>query len=321
MKRLFLFLMVLVFMGSVFFMGAPDTAEAKAKATKPAEDKSVINIDSMIGKSVSQIVKTYGKQARIDPTEYGFQWYVYNKNYKRFMMVGIKDNTVVAAYCNSKYLLSQNFIKLGVTRSAVRKKLGEPIVCIQQGNTIYILPNTDQKDVFEINGYYLTVYYDQFNKYKVTSVLMIKKEYEDALMGKSVSLTKAMITAYSKESIDLVNSMRVRNNLNVLKEDSKTDKLALYRSTDMRDRNYFSHYTPEGRSPAYIAKTMGIKIRALCENIACGHRTAISAFEAFMNSKGHRKNVLYGKVKMIGTGTAYGGDRSVLVTYILLTKK
>jgi uncharacterized protein YkwD len=318
MRRLFLSLLALIMVGSVFMIAYPVTAEA---ATKAKENKSVINMDTLIGKNISVITKAYGKQQRIDESEYGFKWYVYNKNYKRFMMVGVYNNTVVAAYCNSPYLLAKGFIKLGVNRTAVRKKLGEPITCVQQGNTIYVLPNTDQKDLYDINGYYVTVYFDKYDKYKTTSVLFIKKEYEDTLMGKTVSLTSAMITAYSKESVDLVNSMRARKGLSILKEDSQANKLALYRSTDMRKRNYFSHYTPEGRSPAYVAKSLGIKIRTLCENIACGHRTAVSAFEAFMNSKGHRANILYKNVKLVGTGTAYGGDYSVLVTYSLMTKK
>lgn len=320
MKRLFLFILAAFFTTSLVWAVNTPVAEA-ARRKKVVKATPVINIDSIVGKSINEITAAYGKQSRVDESEYGFKWYVYKKDYKRFMMLGVKDGQVVAAYCNSQYLFAQGFIRLGMTRGAVRGQLGEPITTMQRGNDIYVLPNTDQKDIFLIDGYYFTVYYDAFDSFKVTSILKIKQEYEDQLFSNKIELTPGMLEAYSDESIDLVNSMRARKGLKILKEYNKANELALFRSTDMRDRNYFSHYSPEGKSPAYFAAQQGIKIRSLCENIACGHRTAISAFEAFMNSKGHRNNILYKKVKQMGAGTAYGGDRSVIVTYILLTKK
>lgn len=88
----------------------------------------------------------------------------------------------------------------------------------------------------------------------------------------------------------------------------------------MAKRRYFSHYTPEGRSPAYLAKKRGIRFRFLCENIARGHRNAVSAFEAFMNSKGHRENILHSKVTNIGAGVTVASDNTVYVTYTMLQK-
>ena len=320
MKRLFLFVFAAVFAASLVLAVNTPVAEA-AKKKKVVKAAPSINIDAIVGKNIGEITAAYGKQSRVDESEYGFNWYVYKNDYKRFMMLGVKDGQVVAAYCNSTYLSAQGFIRLGVTRDSVRNQLGDPITTMQRGNDIYVLPNTDQNDIFLIDGYYLRVYYDAFDSFKVTSILKIKQEYEDQLFGKKIDLTPGMLKAYSNESIDLVNSMRARKGLTILTEYGKANELAMFRSTDMRDRGYFSHYSPEGKSPAYFAAQRGIKIRSLCENIACGHRTAISAFEAFMNSKGHRNNVLYKKVKQIGAGTAYGGDRSVIVTYILLTKK
>jgi len=325
MKRLFSCIIAFIFaLGLVFIANTP-VAEAKAKvksSKKVVKSTAVMNIDDMVGKSIDEVIAANGKQNRVDESEYGFKWYVYNSDYNRFMMLGVSDGQVVAAYSNSKYLLAQNSIKIGITRATVRSQMGDPVTSVQKGNNIFVLANTDQKDIFEVDGgYYITVFYDKYDKYKVTSVMKIKKELEDEQLGKVVKLTPAMIEAYSDESLDLVNSIRARKGLSLLTYDSKAEKLANFRSTDMRDRNYFNHYSPEGNSPAYYAKKMGIKIKSLCENIACGHRTAISAFEAFMNSSGHRKNILYTKIKQMGAGTAYGGDRSVIVTYILLTKK
>jgi uncharacterized protein YkwD len=318
MKRLFLYLLVFATVFTLVFSASFGMTDASAKAKVKSEP--VINVDKLMGADLESVTAEYGKQQRIDPSEYGFQWYVFNKDYNRFMMVGVEGGKVVAAYCNSKYLLSQGSIKVGMTRSSVRKKFGDPVTSVRSGNTIYVFPNTDKKDIFLVDGYYVYFYYDAFDSYKVTSVLEVKKEYEAAMIGKAVKLNASLASAYSKQSMDLVNSIRARRGLSKLAYYDKAASLAQYRSNDMRNRNYFSHYTPEGKSPAYFARKRGLKFRTLCENIACGHRNAISAFEAFMNSQGHRKNILY-RVKQIGVGTAYGGDRSVIVTYILLTKK
>jgi uncharacterized protein YkwD len=322
MKRLFLYLLVLVTVFTSALTADIGTADAKAKVKGKAKVSSTatIDMDKLIGAEIGAVTAEYGKQQRIDPSEYGFDWYVFNKDYNRFMMVGVDGGKVVAAYCNSEYLLSQNYVTVGMTRTKVRSKFGDPVTTIRSGNTIYVFPNTDKKDIYLIDGYYVYVYYDVFNSYKVTSVLEIKKDYEDKMIGHTVKLNSALTDAYSAQSVDLVNSIRARNGLSTLSYFGQAASLAEYRSKDMRDRDYFSHYTPEGRSPAYFARKRGMKYRTLCENIACGHRNAISAFEAFMNSRGHRKNILY-NIKQIGVGTVSGGDRSVIVTYILLTKK
>jgi uncharacterized protein YkwD len=118
--------------------------------------------------------------------------------------------------------------------------------------------------------------------------------------------------------VDLINSIRVRSGLKKLAVNSLDAQLAVSRSTDMRDRDYFSHYTPapENLSPSDQAKSMGIKYSSLGENIAYGDHNAILAHEAFMNSAGHRSNVLKAKYTKIGAGVACGGSRYVLLTDI-----
>lgn len=154
----------------------------------------------------------------------------------------------------------------------------------------------------------------------MTSVMIIKREYEEKLLGKPLQPSFDMLLAYSRQSVDLVNAIRTRRGLRRLSVARKISDFALSRSNDMVFKHYFSHYTPEGYGPAYLARKKGLKFRYLCENIAKGHKNAVFAFEAFMNSKGHRDNILNNKVRQIGTGTAYRDDYSMVVTYIMLRK-
>lgn len=309
MKRLIFVVCALAFIlaqGIVF----PATAEA---AAAPAKIKS-LDTNSLIGMPVGALTARYGKPARVEPSEYGFQWYVYNRDYKNFFMAGVKDGQVVASYSSAKTLNYRGLFKLNSTRSAVRAKLGNPVSYIRSGNTISILSSANQRDYFDAGLNYVVVFYDTIKGGKVSSILIVPKESETAALGNCIELTPELLNAYSRITVDLINASRSINGLRTLKSNAKVSKLALARSTDMRDRDYFSHYTPENVSPFTQARRMGIKYRSMGENIAYGNHNAIFAHESFMNSSGHRKNILKSSYRYVGTGTAYGSSRYVLLS-------
>ncbi|ANN21484.1 serine protease [Amycolatopsis orientalis] len=101
--------------------------------------------------------------------------------------------------------------------------------------------------------------------------------------------------------IDLVNSERADAGCSPVSNESHLAAAAQGHSDDMSERNYFSHTTPEG-------VTFDQRIRAAgydkpgAENIAKGQSTAAKVMEAWMNSEGHRANILNCKLKKIGVG-------------------
>ncbi|MCP6429200.1 CAP domain-containing protein, partial [Klebsiella pneumoniae] len=80
--------------------------------------------------------------------------------------------------------------------------------------------------------------------------------------------------------------------------------LARNYAQDMLNRNYFSHYSPEGQSPFDRMKQAGITYSAAGENIAI-NRTVQQAEAAFMNSSGHRANILNSTYTKVGIGIAF----------------
>lgn len=285
-----------------------------AEPAKPA----IIKLDagSFIGMTEETLVTAYGSPARVEPSEYGFQWYVYNGDYKNFFMAGVQNGSVVGFYTNGKTLTYNGQFALNSTKDAVRAVLGKPMSYIRQGNTIFILNTPKQKDYFPVGDNYVIVYYDTVKDGKVTSIQIVPKALEDSAYLSHPALTADLEAAYQRLSVDLINAIRVRSGLRALKTDNLDTKLAVSRSQDMRDRNYFSHYTPQKVSPFTQAKRMGIKYKSMGENIAFGNHNAIITHEAFMNSSGHRKNVLKSVYTKIGAGVAYGSKRYVLVTNI-----
>lgn len=118
---------------------------------------------------------------------------------------------------------------------------------------------------------------------------------------------QSQISAFEMRVIDLVNQERAKVGLKPLKADIPLTKGARMKSQDMRDKGYFSHTSPTYGSPFQMMTKLGIKWSAAGENIASGYRTPESVMQGWMNSPGHKKNILSTKWTKIGVGYAKGG--------------
>ncbi|OXS60084.1 spore coat assembly protein SafA/uncharacterized YkwD family protein [Bacillus sp. V-88] len=128
--------------------------------------------------------------------------------------------------------------------------------------------------------------------------------------GQSLNIPGANATAesYTYEVVKLVNMERSKVGLPPLKENWELSRVARYKSEDMIAKNYFSHTSPTYGSPFQMMKDFGISYQAAGENIAAGQRTPSEVVEAWMNSEGHRKNILSPTYTEIGVGYVKGGS-------------
>ncbi|MEW8986694.1 MAG: SafA/ExsA family spore coat assembly protein [Bacillus sp. (in: firmicutes)] len=120
--------------------------------------------------------------------------------------------------------------------------------------------------------------------------------------------------------VQLTNQERAKYGLKPLVADWQLARVARYKSADMRDRNYFSHTSPTYGSPFDMMKNFGISYRSAGENIAAGQRTAQEVVTAWMNSEGHRKNILSSGYTHIGVGYAQGGSKQHYWTQMFISK-
>ena len=118
----------------------------------------------------------------------------------------------------------------------------------------------------------------------------------------------ASVRAYEQEVVRLVNIERAKAGLGALTEDWELSRTARYKSQDMHDRRYFDHQSPTYGSPFDMMKAFGIRYRAAGENIAMGYRTPAAVVQAWMNSPGHRANILSAKYTKIGVGYVASGN-------------
>lgn len=110
------------------------------------------------------------------------------------------------------------------------------------------------------------------------------------------------VNSIEKEVVRLVNIERGKNGLKALEIDAELSKVARTKSKDMADKGYFSHTSPTYGSPFDMMKKFGIKYSYAGENIAKGQPTAESVVKAWMNSEGHRANILSKNFTKIGVG-------------------
>lgn len=120
--------------------------------------------------------------------------------------------------------------------------------------------------------------------------------------------------------IQLTNQERAKYGLKPLKANWELSRIARYKSADMRDKNYFSHDSPTYGSPFTMIKSFGLAYRSAGENIAAGQTTPQQVVQAWMNSPGHRANILNSSYTEIGVGYAAGGSQRYYWTQMFIQK-
>lgn len=113
---------------------------------------------------------------------------------------------------------------------------------------------------------------------------------------------------YENEVIRLVNEIRKGNGLKPLTANWELSRIARYKSEDMSDNRYFSHTSPTYGTPFQMIRAFGLSYRYAGENIAYGQRTPAAVVNAWMNSSGHRANILNASYTQIGVGYCASGN-------------
>lgn len=112
------------------------------------------------------------------------------------------------------------------------------------------------------------------------------------------------IRTQENEVIRLVNVERTKRGLQPLKANWELSRVARLKSQDMANKGYFSHQSPTYGSPFNMMENFGIRFSSAGENIAYGQKTPAQVMTAWMNSPGHKANILSPSYTEIGVGLA-----------------
>lgn len=122
--------------------------------------------------------------------------------------------------------------------------------------------------------------------------------------GQKINIPAVTTTTQENEVVRLVNIQRAKAGLPALKINWQLSRVARYKSADMANKGYFSHNSPTYGTPFQMMENFGLSFTAAGENIAYGQRTPAEVMDGWMNSPGHRSNIMSGSFSEIGVGLA-----------------
>lgn len=126
------------------------------------------------------------------------------------------------------------------------------------------------------------------------------------------------VTTQAEAVLLLVNNERRKQGLSELKLSNSLTSIATMKSKDMAEKGYFDHNSPTYGSPFDMLHNFGISYRAAGENIAAGQKTANEVMNSWMNSSGHRANILNTSYTELGVGYYVGGQYGVYWTQLFV---
>ena len=277
--------------------------------------KQMIRLEEIgLGDTEEELLTLWGEPREILPSEYGFEWWIYHREYQDYAQVGMENGRIVALYTNSLRWSSDTLLSHKSNRRQVRELLGTPLEWVLRENTRYLRNGNGESDLYLLADLgYVTFFYDLHEGEHITAVKMVLKQTEEGLQGFLGLMTPGMVTSYERQLYLLANAVRVRMGLHPYQWNQQVSTVSRKHSTDMGIRDYFAHESPDGSTPLQRILAEGLRITQVGENIAA-NLTAIDAHEALMNSPGHRASLL-SEMTHMGTGTSLGHQGGTFEIY------
>ncbi|KAG3117913.1 hypothetical protein PI124_g3921 [Phytophthora idaei] len=120
--------------------------------------------------------------------------------------------------------------------------------------------------------------------------------------------TYSSYDGYFQQMLDAVNAERTKAGLSALCTNKKLAAAAARHSKDMADNDFMEHDGSDGSTMSERITDAGYAWNAVAENVAAGQEDVASVMESWMNSEGHRANILGADYTMFGTAYAYNAD-------------
>jgi uncharacterized YkwD family protein/spore coat assembly protein SafA len=149
------------------------------------------------------------------------------------------------------------------------------------------------------------------NQVGITEIINANPQVKNINMiypGQTLNIPSNNYQSIEQQVVKLVNAERAKVGVKPLTSDWELARVARFKSEDMRDNRYFDHNSPIYGTPFQMMKSFGINYGYAGENIAAGQTTAESVMKSWMNSPGHKKNILSPNFTHIGVGYAKGGS-------------
>ncbi|MBA2175480.1 Ig-like domain-containing protein [Halobacillus locisalis] len=253
----------------------------------------------------SDVTADFGEPVEVAHLSDEYRWEVYHDQFEDFIMVLYNGANIVHGYYTNQdiFELSGKF-RLNASFDSLEKTYKERAYMIKDDD------GRPEKFIMGREDVTLYLFLDVFRNSKLTSTLIMSRKAEEMYYNRTNTLEEVS----DMQIYQITNAIRVRYGLNPLKRDVKIDEVAYRHSVDMADNEYFAHVNLQGQGILDRLNDANLSYRSSGENIAAGYATGIEAMEGWMNSAGHRKNLL-AEHDLIGVGVRVDKDSPYGIYY------
>ncbi len=183
-----------------------------------------------------------------------------------------------------------------VTASALNVRQGpgtnyKAVTMIYKNEYIRVFAKIGDWYVIQTNGDYIGMVSSKYVKLIYPKSNNSNNQNTNNTTNNTTTNNGSSLIADEKEVFDLINAKRTAAGLSALKVDAELQNVARAKAEDMVKNNYFSHTSPTYGSPFDMMKRFGVSYKTAGENIA-GNSSNTGAVNAWMNSEGHKANIL-----------------------------
>lgn len=322
-----LFTAILVFLGAFLFdvIQVPESPESTKEPPNELEHPSGSfevpdqGMHTIIGQSKKKVKNKFGQPDRMEPSAYGYKWWVYNKDARHYLQIGIEDGEVVTIFALGDQLQTDPFPITKKAKDVLKGvSLNSDISLTYKGGSYqFELAEKDlnTRPLIQLGDTWAILYFDQFTqklqgiRYLNTKTFITIKPYSLTYQGSPVKAKKLDQKAWKKvedgqeqQIFDMTNILRSRFDLESVEKSKKAAKTAYGHSKEMKKKNYFSHQSPSKGSLKDRLHDHGASFVQAGENIAAEYTDGIAATLGWLNSEGHRKNLLHDGFTHLGVG-------------------
>ena len=282
-------------------------------------ERPTSGLSTWIGKDTNKVKESFGEPKRVEPSSYGYEWWVYPISNKQYIQMGVMNHKVVTLYA------------IGNQVDVAPYKLGQRLEDIYRFTIVdsEIVVNDDSGAYqFELNeedlntrllvplgNIYAQLYLDKFTG-KLTSIRFLDSQtliemhpYEMMYRGELAEEVEPseeewdkVNTASEQQIFDITNVIRHQFEEDILQWDEETASVARGHSKEMYEEDYFSHDSPTLGDLSHRLEQEDVHFKAAGENIASQYMDAPEAVHGWLNSDGHRKILLEQNFTHLGVG-------------------
>lgn len=280
----------------VVIMQALPKDEAKQVTKSGADPVRVGGVSLSLDETTSQLKAKLGEPDRIDKNRFGFDRYVYNSDYTKFFMVGVKDGRVAEIYTNAG-----NFAFGKISSATTYDSM----------NFRDFRTYSSEKAVYEASGYSYSVFFDSMAGNKVDAIYIVK----GGLVEADDFYSKASETYVEMELVDIINAARAKHGMAPYTRNNYSDVVAKSHSAEMQRSLRGGYNSANGLTPFQRMSNAGIDYTLASENICTNiSGDAIEIYGWWMSNVSTRSNLMSENFTSIGIGAVAASARSVFFT-------